>query len=100
MAALDVRNANLLRNKIPNLVVPLGCSVDYLGLRYECMSIIPATINSLVYGSDLNDLLFKTDDPHASQMAEAIASALNLKPHFIRERATQKLKQTALPFSV
>ena len=88
MAALDVRNANLLRNKIPNLVVPLACSVDYLGLRFECVSIIPVTTNSLVYGSDMNDLLFKTEDPYACQMADAIASALNLKPHFIRERAT------------
>lgn len=31
LAALDVRNSSLLRNRIENLVVPLACIVDYFG---------------------------------------------------------------------
>ena len=31
LAASNVRNAAILRNKIENLVVPLSCIVDYYG---------------------------------------------------------------------
>ena len=31
LAALDVRNMSLLRNKFENLIVPLSCIVDYFG---------------------------------------------------------------------
>ena len=31
LAAFNVRNAAILRNKIENLVVPLSCIVDYFG---------------------------------------------------------------------
>ena len=34
LAALDLRNSTVLRNKVENLVVPLGCIVDYFGLRF------------------------------------------------------------------
>jgi hypothetical protein len=69
LAALDVRNNALLRNKIDNLVVPLACSIDYLGLRFECLSMLPCTVNSLAYGSDLNSVIFKDDDPEAEEVA-------------------------------
>ena len=95
-----MRNSSLLRNKVENLVVPLCCIVDYFGLRFEAMSIIPASINSLAYGSDTNGLLFKDDDREAEQMAMEIGRLLNLKPHTIREGATQKLKHIYLPYSV
>ena len=36
LATLDVRNLSLLRNRIPNLIVPLACIVDYYGLKFEC----------------------------------------------------------------
>ena len=52
----------LLRNKIDGLVVPLACTVDYLGLRFECISLVPASLNSLAYGSDLNGVVYKNDD--------------------------------------
>ena len=69
LAALDVRNAAILRNKIENLVVPLSCVVDFFGQRYHAMSLIPASINSLVYGSDTDGLVFKNEDKEAEQMA-------------------------------
>ena len=100
LAALDVRNGSLLRNKVDNLVVPLTCIVDYFGLRFEAMSIIPASINSLAYGSDTDGLIFKDSDKDAEQMAEQIGKLLNLKPHTILERATQKQKKVFLPYSV
>ena len=31
MANLEVRNSAFLRNKLPNLIVPLACTIDYLG---------------------------------------------------------------------
>jgi hypothetical protein len=83
-----VRNNALLRNKIDNLVVPLACSVDYLGLRFECLGMLPSTTNSLAYGSDLNAVLFKDDDAEAEEIAQEIGRILNLKPHYIRERST------------
>ena len=100
LAALDVRNASLLRNKFENLIVPLSCIVDYFGQRFEAISMVPASINSLVYGSDTDGLIFKDEDPEAVQMATRIARALNLSPHVIRERSTATLKEIQLPYSV
>ena len=34
LAALEVRNYSLMRNKIRGLVVPLACIVDYFGQRF------------------------------------------------------------------
>lgn len=65
IAALEVRNSALLRNKVPNLVVPLACIVDYCGLRYMCLSLLPLSTNSLAYGSDDEGLTFKNNDKDA-----------------------------------
>jgi hypothetical protein len=65
IAALDVRNLALMRNRLPRLVVPLACIVDYYGLKFECQSLAPLSINSLVYGSDNNGLTFTVRDEHA-----------------------------------
>ena len=54
---------------------------------------IPASINSLVYGSDTDGLVFRNEDPEAEKMAMKIASVLNLRPHVIRERSTFNLKE-------
>lgn len=62
IACLDVRNLALLRNRIDNLVVPLACVVDYFGLKFETQSLAPLSINSLVYGSDTDGLLFSEND--------------------------------------
>ena len=35
IAALDCKNLALLRARIPNLIVPLSCIIDYYGLRFE-----------------------------------------------------------------
>lgn len=69
IAALDVRNLAALRNRVSRLVVPLACIVDYFGLRFECQSLAPLSINSLVYGSDCNGLTFTAKDEHAELMA-------------------------------
>ena len=69
LAALDVRNAALLRNKIENLVVPLSCIVDYFGQRFVAQSLVPASINSLAYGSDTDGLIFRNQDREAEAMA-------------------------------
>ena len=100
LAALDVRNAALLRNKIDNLVVPLSCVVDYFGQRFQAISLAPVSINSLVYGSDTDGQLFINKDAEAEQMARKVGSLLNLKPHVIRERATDILKEIYLPYTV
>lgn len=85
IAALDVRNLALLRNRLPRLVVPLAALVDYYGLRFECQSLAPLSINSLVYGSDTNGLVFVNRDAHAEAMARQIGAMLNLKEHWIEE---------------
>ena len=61
IATLEVRNYALLRNRIPDLIVPLACLVDYYGLKFEAQSLAPISINSLVYGSDLQGLLYKDE---------------------------------------
>jgi hypothetical protein len=62
VASLDVRNLAILRNRVDNLVVPLACLIDYYGIRFETQSLAPISINSLVYGSDTDGLLFNDDD--------------------------------------
>lgn len=88
IAGLDARNLSLVRNRIENLVVPLSCTVDYFGVRFECLSIPPISLNTLVYGSDNEGLIFCNENEAAHQMAVKIASLLNLKPHFVREQTT------------
>lgn len=52
----------LLRNQFENLIVPLACTVDYFGVRYECTSIPPISQNSLIYGSDNEGLIILTEE--------------------------------------
>ena len=87
VASLDVRGSALLRNKIDGLVVPLACIVNYFGIRFEAISLIPVSLNSLAYGSDTEGLLVETRDYEAEIMAEKIGSLLNLKPHVITEKS-------------
>ena len=100
IASLDVRNLALLRNKKARLIVPLACLVDYYGLRFETQSLAPLSINSLAYGSDTNGVLFQDYDQDAEYMAHEIADLLNIKPHFLEEHATGKLKKLFLPYTV
>lgn len=100
IASLDVRNLAALRNRVSRLVVPLACLVDYYGLRFECQSLAPLSINSLVYGSDVNGLTFTNKDEHAEMTAKQIASLMNIKSHYIEEQSTGKLKLTHLPYTV
>lgn len=90
-----------LRNRVSRLVVPLACLVDYFGLRFECQSLAPLSINSLVYGSDVNGLVYvNKKDEHAEMMARQIAHLLNIKPHYVEEQATLKVKMAYLPYTV
>jgi len=95
-----VRNLALLRCRVHNLVAPLACIVDYYGLRFEAMSLMPLSINSLVYGSDTDGLLFTDSDQEAERIAEQVSKLVNIKPHFIQERATGLVKQIHLPYTV
>lgn len=70
VAALDVRNLALLRNRIEGLVVPLACFVDYYGIKFETQSLAPLSINSIVYGSDTDGLLFTDEDVKGEKMAQ------------------------------
>lgn len=69
LATFDVRAMSLLRFRIPNLLIPLSCVIDYYGIFFEVQSPIPLTQTSLIYGSDTNGLLFKNDDPDGVKMA-------------------------------
>ena len=62
IAGLDVRALALLRHRFPKLIIPLACVVDYYGIAFEIQTPSPLTLNSLVYGSDTEGLLFKNDD--------------------------------------
>ena len=89
LAALEVRNLSFIRNKIEGLVCPLACIVDYLGVRYLCSSLLPISMNSLVYGSDTQGVIFKNDEERAQNMATRLAGLCNLKGHNIMEGATR-----------
>lgn len=41
ISAINCRNHAMLRNRIPDLIVPLVCIVEYFGVIYECSSILP-----------------------------------------------------------
>jgi hypothetical protein len=69
VASLDVRNLAILRNKIDKLVAPFACLVDYYGIKFETQRLAPISINSLVYGSDLNGILFTDEYQDAEFMA-------------------------------
>lgn len=100
LAALEVRNLAYLRNKVKGLIAPLACTVDYFGVRFLCLSEMPLSINSLIYGSDTAGILFENESHLGEEMAQKTAKLCNLKPHYVRERVTQKIKQTYLPFDI
>lgn len=52
----------LLRFKVPKLVVPLSCVIDYYSYVFEVQTAPLLTLDSLVYGSGDNGLLYKNDD--------------------------------------
>jgi hypothetical protein len=43
LASLDVRALSLLRFRIPKLVVPLACVVNYFGIVFEVQSPVALT---------------------------------------------------------
>lgn len=65
-----------------------------------CLSLLPLSTNSLVYGSDDEGLTFKNDNNNALQAALEVGKLFNLKPHTIKERLTQRSVQTLLPYDV
>ena len=64
-----MRALALLRHRIPRLIVPLACIVDYYGICFEVMSPSLLTLDTLAYGSDTDGLLFKNDDEDAEILA-------------------------------
>lgn len=85
---------------MPNLIVPLGAVVDYYGIRFEVQSLCPISINSLVYGSDTDGMLFENSDKKVENMAIRLGLKLNLAPHNIEERVTGNVKEIYLPYTV
>ena len=69
IACLDVRALAILRHRIPSLVVPLACVVDYYGIVFEVISPAALSLNSLVYGSDTEGALYKNDIFDAEKIA-------------------------------
>ena len=100
LAALDVRALSLLRHKIPDLIIPLACVVDFYGLVFEVQSPAHLDLNSLVYGSDTDGLLYQDDDENGEKVAFQIQKYLNLKAFKIKERATGIVKEVILPIGV
>jgi len=82
------------------LMVPLVCVIDYFGIVFEVQTPFPISINTLVYGSDTQGLLFKNDHEEAEQMAKHIGEILNLKPYTLKERASGVAKDAYLPYGV
>jgi len=78
----------------------LAAIVDYFGIRFETQSLCPLSLNSLVYGSDTDGLLFENNDINAETLASKIGEKLNIAPHNIEERATGNIKQVYLPYNV
>mmetsp|Transcript_29137 Transcript_29137/g.43912 ORF Transcript_29137/g.43912 Transcript_29137/m.43912 type:complete len:123 (+) Transcript_29137:110-478(+) len=78
IANLDVRALALLRHRIPKLVIPLACTVDYFGILFEVQSPCFLTLNSLVYGSDSNGVLYKDDHAAGEKIGREIGELLNL----------------------
>jgi hypothetical protein len=58
------------------------------------------SLNSLVYGSDTQGILFKNDNMQAENLAKEIGLLLNLKPYIFKERASGVMKEAYLPFGV
>ena len=69
LARMNIQNLSFLRNKFPGVLVPLGCMIDYFGIRYECQSLCPITLNSLIYGTDNEGITIENYDLEAENLA-------------------------------
>lgn len=65
IATFEVRALSLLRNRVPRLVIPLACVIDYYGAVYQVFTPGMLSLETLVYGSQSDGLLFKDDDEDA-----------------------------------
>lgn len=86
LAGINIKCLSVVWNKFENLIVPLGCVVDYYGIRFECQSYVPLTTSSLVYGSDNEGLSVESKD--GVHLAIEISQKLNLRPHMFWTRGT------------
>lgn len=91
---------SMLRHRIPKLVIPLACIVDYYGFVFEVQTPAPLTLSTLAYGSDTEGLLLKDDDPTARSIATQVAKLLNIMPRDFIERSTLIKKDALLPIDV
>jgi hypothetical protein len=98
-AAYGARNLAYMRHKLPTLMVPLCCIVDCNGERYECHSMPSVTINTLVYGTDTDSLVFK-HAPIANSIVSEIEKLCNLKEHTVFEIASANHLLSSLPYDV
>ena len=51
VAKYNIRALSLLRHRIPKLVIPLTCLIDYYGDIYEVFTPGLLSLDTLVYGS-------------------------------------------------
>lgn len=66
---------------IDGLRFPLLSSITYGGHTLLCMSYLPISSSTLVYGSNDGGLTVQASDERANELARKLGTKLNLKPH-------------------
>jgi tetratricopeptide (TPR) repeat protein len=70
---------------IPALHFPLMALVDYSGFRMSCMSVLPITKDTLIYGS-CDGALTVAAEPSIGALIAQAARKINIKPHMAGRR--------------
>ncbi len=71
----------LLTTDTPGLAFPLMCTVDLVGFRLVCVSKLPISTDTLVYGSADAGRTIHASDPTMNRLMASACSSLGLGPH-------------------
>lgn len=82
--------ASCLRCHIPGIHYPLTALLDYKGFRLIGSSLLDLGKDSLVYGSKNGGLTVLNSHPPLNARVRALGRALNVKPHAVLERSTNR----------
>eukprot|EP00743_Colponemidia_sp_Colp-15_P010245 GILK01011263.1.p1 GENE.GILK01011263.1~~GILK01011263.1.p1 ORF type:complete len:1014 (+),score=191.11 GILK01011263.1:62-3103(+) len=89
---------NAIRHQVVDLEVPLVCIVDFYGIRFLAMSLLPVHPSNLVYGSIDGAHIARQDA--AAAKADALAEKLNLAKFEVIDSPTDRRLAMSLPIDV
>ena len=94
-----IKMLNHIRRQQDDLMVPLACLVDYFGRFYMVYALSGIDCNSLVHGSLTQGIAIK-NDLNDIPAVKVLSRQLNIKPHYVVERGTSKVRPILLSSGV